>query len=442
MGYLMGIYPSDSLRRDLIEKGAAASIVTGANIFPERPLLNEEQWAAIQAFYLNEAPKELVHRQVGAEPTLSGFSVRFPDYRLAPPSTTLISFNENGLYLGDAHSQGLYKFDPDLEMQQTARVREGAVSLHETSQDLLLTVMGSFSPTDAPSGFLLNLPKNGGRRPTVLIDGLQRPVHADFQDLNADGREDVVICEFAKWTGGLSWWEQDENQQYQEHLLRARPGAIRAFIEDFTEDGQPDIIALFGQGDEGIFLYVNEGGGQFSEKRLLSLESTMGSSSFELIDYNQDGLLDILYTAGDNADYPPILKPYHGIYIYENKGALNFEQAFFYPMPGAYGARAHDFDLDGDIDIAAISFFPDFVENPTGSFVYLENQGDMQMKALTLPQATLGRWIVMDTGDLDQDGDIDIALGSLAFEVIPDNGEVEAWVKNGLPFMILENRSR
>jgi len=439
MGYMMGIYPADSVRQSLIEAGSAGELVRNAEIFPEEPLLNEAQWAAIQQFYLKNAPDSLQMPVASSSASLDLFQPRFPDYQLSPPSTTLLQFHENGIYLGDAHSKGFYNFDTQLNMQQAAKVREGAVSMQETPSGIKLTVMGSFSPTDAPTGFLLNLPTSGGQPPSVLIQPLQRPVHAAYADLNADGREDIVICEFAKWTGGLSWWEQDEKGQYQKHQLRDQPGAIKTQIQDFTEDGRPDILALFGQGDEGFFLYINEGEGQFREKRVLHLYSSMGSSSFNLFDYNDDGRPDILYTAGDNADYPPILKPYHGIYIYENKGNFNFEQAFFHPMPGAYGAHAHDLDLDGDLDIAAISFFPDFANDPTGGFIFLENEGGLKMKPYTFPQSTLGRWIVMDAGDLDNDGDIDLALGSLAFEVIPDNGEVEGWVQNGLPFLVLEN---
>ena len=41
-------------------------------------------------------------------------------------------------------------------------------------------------------------------------------------------------------------------------------------------------------------------------------------------------------------------------------------------------ARAMDFDEDGDLDVAAISFFPDFEKYPERSFIYFENhQGKM-----------------------------------------------------------------
>ena len=36
----------------------------------------------------------------------------------------------------------------------------------------------------------------------------------------------------------------------------------------------------------------------------------------------------------------------------------------------------------------------------------------MSFDAQSFPQSTNGRWIVMDAADIDNDGDIDIALGS------------------------------
>ena len=111
----------------------------------------------------------------------------------------------------------------------------------------------------------------------------------------------------------------------------------------------------------------------------------------------------------------------------------------YQPLYGAYGALPRDFDLDGDMDIAAISFFPNFQNQPNESFLFLENDGQGGYLPHSFSQAGAGRWIVMAAGDIDRDEDKDIVLGSLAFEVIPDNGEVERWVKNGIPFVVLRN---
>ena len=112
----------------------------------------------------------------------------------------------------------------------------------------------------------------------------------------------------------------------------------------------------------------------------------------------------------------------------------------FFPMYGASKALAADFDADGDLDIAGIAMFADFERNPEAGFVYLENRGDLQFEAAQVPEAAGGRWLTMDTGDLDGDDDIDIVLGSF----IEGPGAVpkvlmQRWV-NSPPVLFLENQ--
>lgn len=304
---------------------------------------------------------------------------------------------------------------------------------------LLLTVMGSFSPTDAAKGFLMALPEN--QSPAILIDSLQRPVNTQYGDLDGDGRPDAVICEFGKWTGSLSWWRDKGGNGFQRKVLRAKPGALCTELRDWNKDGKPDIIALFGQGDEGLFLYENQGEGRFEEKRLLTFGSSWGSVSFQLVDMNSDGREDVVYVCGDNADYPPILKPYHGIRIYLQNAEGAFEEQTHLPMYGAYGVKVADFDLDGDLDLAAISFFPDYTRSTHGGFTFFEQIGPGKYKRLTIPEAHLGRWIVMDAADYDLDGDMDLLLGSLAFEIVPPHPLLQKWIDAGIPALILKNRS-
>ncbi|WP_431214812.1 FG-GAP-like repeat-containing protein [Puia sp. P3] len=90
---------------------------------------------------------------------------------------------------------------------------------------------------------------------------------------------------------------------------------------------------------------------------MLRWPPSYGSSYFELADFNGDGFADIVYTCGDNADFSPVLKPYHGVYIYLNDGHNSFRPWYFFPINGCYKAVARDFDGDGDLDLAAIAFF-------------------------------------------------------------------------------------
>jgi hypothetical protein len=164
----------------------------------------------------------------------------------------------------------------------------------------------------------------------------------------------------------------------------------------------------------------------------------------ELVDFNDDGFDDILYVCGDNADKTPLLKDYHGIYIFLNDGNLNFGQSYFYHLNGAYKAMPRDYDLDGDLDIAAISFFPDYVGSPEESFVYLENKGNLNFEDYSFPESINGRWIVMDAEDMDADGDIDLALGSFVY-FLPlgdTTGLGQKWLSQGPSIVVLENTTR
>lgn len=72
--------------------------------------------------------------------------------------------------------------------------------------------------------------------------------------------------------------------------------------------------------------------------------------------------------------------------------------------------------LDGDIDVAAISYFPDAKNQPEESFVYLENKGTFNFFPYTIKESNGGNWLTMDVADLDGDGDDDIVIGSMELE--------------------------
>ncbi len=441
MGALMGVLPLDSAGGQFIE----ADILKLENpaVFRKETALTKAEWAAIRSYFFENAPAELPAAvPLDLEATLPQFDPRFPDYFLSPPGTLLAQFAEGELLLSDVHKAQLFSFDNDLELRRTAKLPSGVVSLTGIAEGEVATCIGSFSPTDQPTGSVVFLPKKQGAQPLVLIDSLRRPVHTSLADLDADGRFDLVISEFGKWAGSLGWWKNDGRGGFERRLLRKMPGATRTEVADLNGDRLPDIVALFAQGDEGFFAYINKGGSQFEERRLLRFPPGYGSSSFRLFDYNADGHPDILHTCGDLADFPPVRKPYHGIRIFQNDGKANFKEVFFQPLQGAYGAFPADFDLDGDLDIAAISFFPDFEKSPNAGFVFFENLGSMNMKARTFPSSTKGRWLVMDAADFDADGDLDLVLGSMAFEVLPDGGEVARWVKDGIPFVVLVNKAK
>ena len=172
-----------------------------------------------------------------------------------------------------------------------------------------------------------------------------------------------------------------------------------------------------------------------------------GSSAMRVLDFDGDRAVDLLVTAGDNADFTPVFKRGHGVRLYIGDGRGGFRLAHFHRLDGAYGAVAEDFDGDGDRDIAAVAWFADHSRGPdrAAGFVYLENRGpDGGFRAARVPGLErLGRFAVIDAGDVSGDGLPDIVLGNLAYGApgpgSPAPSLVRVWAA-GPRFVILEAR--
>lgn len=390
-------------------------------------------------------------REKGIRMGLNHFKYRETAFSHRPALTTMVKIlpHKRGIVFSDGKGgRNILTFlTPTLRESYSIRLNTTPVQFHEKADEQYMTTVGrGVFPTDASNGAMQRLVKNGSGYTlgSTAITDLRRPVSMAYADLNQDGHDDVVACEFGNETGRLAWYKNNGRGGYEQRILREKPGAIKAIIKDANNDGLPDIYVLMAQGNEGVFLYENQGSGTFREKQLLSFLPLNGSQYIELADFNKDGFDDIVYVCGDNADKTPILKSYHGIYIFLDDGKASFKQSYFYPLNGAYKAMVRDYDLDGDPDIAAISFFPDYLRYPEESFVYLKNNGNLKFEDYSFPQATKGRWAVMDAEDMDGDGDTDIVLGSFVY-LLPQGdttGLGQRWLSTGPSVIVLENTVR
>ncbi|MGV3641525.1 MAG: FG-GAP repeat domain-containing protein, partial [Adhaeribacter sp.] len=280
-----------------------------------------------------------------------------------------------------------------------------------------------------------------GYRPYPVLTKRKRPVQMAEADLDEDGLPDLVLAEHGHHTGKVSWYKNMGSGRYEERLLKAGPGARQVIVRDFNGDQKPDVLVLVGQGQEGVYLLLNQGRGRFSELTLLRFPPVYGSSYLETGDFNGDGFTDLVYANGDNADFSFSLKAYHGLRIYLNDGKNNFKEAWFFPLHGATKVLPQDFDQDGDLDLAAIAFFPDFSRQPSESFVYLENKGGLRFEGATFAGSGTGHWLTLDAGDLDQDGDSDLVLGSsLQTPAYVPPTVRAAWFSSGVQIKVLRNK--
>ena len=446
MGGRLGIYTM--LSRDTLIAMTAGDGVDADSLYPAAPALTPKQWDAIVAYYMHEAPQS-----VAAEPRtpplnigVPGFEIRSPGHRFRVPLTTMVEIEDDYriFFVGNHEQHGTLIAVTDTDDVQFTWDLEGApiASRWDDGRLLILVAGSTIGPTDRANGSL-QVVDGPGSSMRSLITGLKRPVDLDLGDLNGDGRQDFVVCEFGNHTGFLSWYEDmGDGETYRRHVLSNQPGAVSAEVRDLNDDGHLDVGVLMAQGDEGIDLYINDGDGRFEQRRVLRFSPTYGSNHFEFVDFNADGVLDILYVNGDNADITPILKPYHGVRIFLGSRDGSYEERYFFPLHGAVSAQAADFDQDGDLDIAAISYFPDYAEAPEESFVLLRNDHDLSFTAFTFEESFRGRWLTMAVGDMDGDEDPDILLGSnIGFGPLGDTTDLyQRWVREAPSIVILENK--
>jgi cytochrome c553 len=435
MGIMLGVtHEIDQLQKPLSDY---------AIMRPASQMISDDDWEKIKEYYLTKAPKEL------STPAYSALTVEndlftIEDLPVAKANGTIPNFtavridaSKHQIIAGDQSNRVIWILDATGKPIQTLENQDALTYVEPWKGQYLFTFIGTTTQANPDVNGSIKTYSSG--TPTDLLKGLNRPIELKSRDLDGDGQEELISSEFGFMQGGMAIWKKTGNT-WTKKVLNPQTGATHVDIRDFNGDGQLDIVALFAQGDERIMLYTNKGGLNFDETRLLRFPSIYGTSSFDMGDVDGDGDLDIVCTAGDNADFSTILKPYHGVYVYANQGNMSFKQHAFYPQNGATKVMLADLDADGDQDMLSIALFPDVAKRPAEGLIYFKNAGKL-FSQMTIPVNHLGRWSVMDIADIEGDGDFDVVLGSHAVAKFPAGGFDPAW-KTAKGILILRNKRK
>ncbi|WDQ17977.1 FG-GAP repeat domain-containing protein [Rhodopirellula sp. P2] len=287
--------------------------------------------------------------------------------------------------------------------------------------DYLVADLGTLNPQSEHQGsvWLLRGQPNGPPQRQALKLGLSRVADARTIDSNHDGKLDLLVADFGlHFVGSI---HLATNQGLREgtpeldwKVVDPRPGTISLPTIDFDQDGRTDFFALITQHYETVELHRNRGDGKFEKNVVFHAQDpASGSSSIELIDFDQDGDIDVLYTNGDTFD-DGLAKPNHGIKWLENEGSFPFTVHDVAVMPGCYRAVSGDIDGDGDTDIAAVAYLADeeVAKYPADSFdgvAWFEQNDDGTFTRHSLRKNTCEAATCVLI-DWDSDGDLDLLV--------------------------------
>ncbi|MBX3444874.1 MAG: VCBS repeat-containing protein [Planctomyces sp.] len=338
-----------------------------------------------------------------------------------------------GLLLRGTPGRALEEFSRPVEITNPCRI--SCIDFEGDGRGRILVCdLGSFLPEDHNRGGVWLLDDDPAVPPTSIHLPAGRVADVQGADLDGDGDIDLVVAEFGwRRTGRIVvLWNEGGGAEgpWRPEILDHRHGAIDVPIVDINGDGRPDIIALISQGYELVVAYLNQGDGEFEEVELYAAgDPAFGSSGIQLVDFDGDGDLDVLHTSGDSFDSPHIT-PGHGVRWLENRGTFPFTAHELGPLPGAHRALAADVDLDGDLDVVAVSLLPpkpDNIQPGVPSVVWFEQRdGAFVRHVLELDHCDHASCELVDW---DGDGDLDLLV--TRFRWTEERGEAVTLFRNG-----------
>ncbi|MBI5474999.1 MAG: VCBS repeat-containing protein, partial [Ignavibacteriae bacterium] len=158
--------------------------------------------------------------------------------------------------------------------------------------DLDIAINGYWLESPLPSGD----PETTPWVEHLVASGWPAQVGVRVDDVNGDGRNDIILSPSGSYSGRLSWYECNPTTgSWSEHVIDTATDALHTFkTGDFDRDGDLDVITgegHWGNDPDDIILWLNSGAGLiWSEERI----ATTGIHNLRIADFGNDDDIDLV----------------------------------------------------------------------------------------------------------------------------------------------------
>ena len=242
-------------------------------------------------------------------------------------------------------------------------------------------------------------------RITELTVSSPRSVHA--ADLDGDG--DIDVLSASANDDKIAWYENEGGGAFSDQRVITTDAdeAQSVYAADLDGDGDIDVLSASAN-DDKIAWYENEGGATFSEQKVITT-GVRAAKAVYAADLDGDGDIDVLSASNDHH--------YQEIAWYENGGDATFSEQKVITTDVRYAQAVYAADLDGDGDIDVLS-----ASSGDDKIAWYENRGDGTFSEQIVIATDVVNPSSLYAADLDGDGDIDVLFASREYEI--------AWYEN------------